>query len=296
MRRSNVVGNPEAQAIALMAMTDFSPIISVSVLEELGMYAGLRCKVSAASIEYQDVDASLISTDARRIDYCKRWCAEYASVKGYTTGNACCAVKCAPRVPARPAARRAHPKINPPPRPHRSFHENNDGTSKMCEVSAADDLRLKWRYVSSSMRWGFMYMGVNTPAEAFSPEEAFSPAYFGPPIIRQGLEGFGIYAGLRCQASAASIASGDVDESLLSTNARRADYCKRWCAEYASDNGYTTGNACCAVKCAPRVPARPAARRAHPQMNPPRDHTAAFLRTTTAPRGCARSLPPTTFG
>ena len=165
----------------------------------------------------------------------------------------------------------------------------------MCEVSAADDPRLKWRYVSSSVRWGFMYMGVNTPAEAFSPEEAFSPAYFRA-FPRLLFQGWGIYAGLRCKVSAASIQYQDVDASLISTDARRIGHCKRWCAEYASDNGYTTGNACCAVKCAPRAPARPAAHRAHPQMNPPRDHTTAFGITTPAPRGFARSPPPTTFG
>ena len=141
-----------------------------------------------------------------------------------------------------------------------------------------------------------MYMGGNTPAEAFSPEGAFSPAYFSPIISVSVLEGLGMYAGLRCKVSAASIQYQDVAASLISTNARRVDYCKRWCAEYASDNGYTTGNACCAVKCAPRVPARPAARRAHPKINPPRDHTAAFIRTTPAPRSCARSPLPTTFG
>ena len=110
----------------------------------------------------------------------------------------------------------------------------------------------------------------------------------------------------RCQSSVASVSADDnyvpaelpmtdpsVSEDLATIAEKnvRVRFCALWCAKYASDNGYT-GNACCAVKCAPRVPAQPAAPRARPRMNPQRDRTAAFGRTTPAPRSCARS--PTT--
>ena len=112
-------------------------------------------------------------------------------------------------------------------------------------------------------------------------------------------------SGDRCLSSAASVSADDDDVPAelpmteevsqdLATIAEknvRVRFCALWCAKYASDNGYT-GNACCAVKCAPRVPAQPAAPRARPRMNPQRDRTAAFGRTTPAPRRCARS--PTT--